>query len=63
MADRDPRVDPKAGDRIAKGKLTRRVTEVQRSEIWYLNRNDGLNKCWISTWREWARKAEVLHAA
>lgn len=58
--------DPRPGDVVKKGNLTRRVTGVDGYEItWYREGaySNMRRDCWISTWREWCRNAEVIHAA
>lgn len=63
---RDPRVDPKAGDVITKNGKIRTVIKVDRFDIFYNARTlgagsiNGIQKeCFISTWQDWAKKAEV----
>lgn len=64
MEIRDPKKDPLAGDVLTKGTRTRRVTMVEQNIITYeLTTGGGKPRnlqCWISTWRDWARKAEVV---
>ena len=68
-ADRDPRVDPRPGDVVRKGRITRFVTEGYRGRIVYAKRvsevprASGSFSCWITTWQDWARNATVLHVA
>lgn len=60
---RDPRIDPRPGDILnhTDNLRARMVVEVNGNDIVY--RTVGKNglgakrQCWISTWREWARKA------
>lgn len=63
---RDPRVDPKAGDQISRNDRFRTVVKVDRFDIYYNARTLGMGsfkgvdrKCFITTWQDWARKAEV----
>jgi hypothetical protein len=62
---RDPRIDPKAGDVLRKNSLSRRVVEVASMDVYWCR--DGSDRrvqpAWISTWRTWARDAEVLTVA
>lgn len=68
---RDPRMDPVVGDVVRKKDRIREVVAVGLSagnypgEITYDTMRDGSPKmqrrsCWISTWQEWCRKAEVV---
>lgn len=61
---RDPKVDPKSGD-VLRGKTGERtVNDRQGNDIyWYLSSSKSPPKercCWISTWRDWAKKATVV---
>lgn len=64
---RDPRIDPQVGDKIYKisatgHKSTRQVVSRDgpgNNDIWYLTQDGKKKKCWIATWMEWARTAEV----
>ena len=61
---RDPRKDPRPGDMVAKGAKQRRVDARRGSEIDYTDIQSGKKKnCWITTWNDWCRDAEVLHVA
>lgn len=55
---RDPKEDPQAGDLITltNGKL-RRVTARRGGDVDYNDAKFYPHNCWISTWREWCRKA------
>ena len=59
---RDPRVDPRAGDVLWKGKVVREVSAVTLNEVKsYTARGLGI---WsLSVWRKWAKCAEVIRAA
>ncbi len=66
---RDPRQDPQVDDAICKvspstGKRRVRVV-VKRvnDDITYRDQTGREHVCWISTWREWARTAEVAVAS
>ena len=63
--ERDPRIDPKPGDSIRKtmssGWITRTVVNRRGNCIFYQTKGKE-RACWISTWVDWARKAEVIHA-
>lgn len=61
---RDPRLDPQAGDFISKmsganRRMTRRVVKRVNNDITYRDHNGKEKTCWISTWLEWARMSEV----
>lgn len=67
MAERDPRLDPQPGDKLtvttAKGTRTSREV-ISRggpgdNDIVYKTDTGKEKKCWISTWMDWAREAEV----
>jgi len=65
---RDPRTDPRPGDGLRKGKRERHVLAgppFQPCEIRYAISQNGLlqHGCWITTWKDWARDAEVIHIA
>ena len=68
-AERDPRVDPRPGDAMRKGKIARFVTERDGNHIIYARkvgevpRASGSFTCWITTWQDWAKDATVLHVA
>ncbi len=66
--ERDPRVDPQVGDKIYKisdtghrssRQVVKRYGINNNNDILYLNNQGKEKKCWISTWMEWARTAEV----
>jgi hypothetical protein len=61
---RDPKLDPQPGDKLYKlgdaGKhLSRQVVRREDNDIFYVTHHGKERKCWISTWLEWARMAEV----
>jgi len=70
---RDPRINPKAGDRIARvmrnrngvtGVFTRIVLETCGDLIIYCRkRPERPCKCHLIDWREWSREAKVHTAA
>lgn len=64
---RDPKLDPKPGDVLftttALGRRTTREV-IERTgpgdnDIVYRTDSGKVKKCWISTWMDWAREAEV----
>ena len=60
---RDPRQDPKAGDRLTANGVDRNVQLISAAGwIRYYNRRRHV---WTSVdgWRKWAKNAEVIHAA
>lgn len=61
---RDPRLDPQAGDLIVKlgsagRKLSRYVVKRENFDITYRDQSGKERTCWITSWNEWARMAEV----
>ena len=68
---RDPRVDPRPGDVLAKdGHNPRRVATLihnvsgyAHALLWQRSRNHQLRRCTIDHWRSWARNATILHTA
>lgn len=49
---------------MRKGQRQRTVFGRHGSEVDYIEgKNNGKRNCWITTWRDWCRNAEVLHAA
>lgn len=65
MSQRDPLTDPRAGDVVRKfAGGERHVQKVEGGDIFYSRFSSGaLRRCWISTWRDWCRGAEVVKAA
>lgn len=63
---RDPRTDPAAKDVARKlsesgALLTRIVDSVDGHTIRYRNKPNGpLKECWITTWNDWCKTAEVI---
>lgn len=68
---RDPRIDPRVGDVLKRGKETRSVqSETRRADgqLWRvmtLNLNPTFREPWmgvpnISQWRRWAAMAEIM---
>ena len=68
-AERDPRLDPRPGDVVRKGRISRFVLERDGNRIDYAKRVGGVSRfsgsfgCWITTWQDWTRGATVLHVA
>ena len=62
---RNPRMDPRTGDVLRKAGRTRKVVNVVGLDIYWCRDKPGSKpQCaWISTWREWARMAEVVEVA
>lgn len=61
---RDPKLDPRPGDVLftttASGKRTlREVTKRVNNDITYRVESGKVRTCWITTWMDWAREAEV----
>lgn len=59
-------MDPQPGDKIQRqsdsGLLrTREVISRIDNDIVYRDQNGKDKKCWIATWMEWGRIAEVTH--
>lgn len=66
MSGRDPRVDPRAGDVLRKGRVERRVDDTYSGGLriqW--SRPGGWRRwfCTRETWRRWAAGAEALRVA
>lgn len=65
MATRDPRQDPQVGDYLYKisessGKrMSRRVVRRDVNDIYFVDQHGKERMCWITTWCEWARMAEL----
>jgi hypothetical protein len=59
---RDPKDMPAKGDKLTKGKLSREVVDVKEGvHVYYRKKPDGpVSSCWITTWQDWCRKAEVV---
>ena len=60
----DPKEDPQPGDRLRKGKRVRVVTQRDRGDVWYVIETSTstprtVHVCWITTWQDWAKDAEV----
>lgn len=66
-AERDPRVDPKAGDVLRKDGEWHGISDIYRERrVRRVNGNVIVHvsgTCSLSTWRKWAAKAEVIHRA
>lgn len=64
MAKRDPKLDPQPGDEIYRvlgsgARTTRKVVKRVNNDITYVVNGGKQRTCWISTWMDWARMAEV----
>ena len=63
--ERDPRNDPQPGDILSKpgsrgSRYKRIVVERGESQLIYKTHSDGVERtCWLSTWMDWARNADV----
>jgi len=62
--DRDPRIDPKPGDRVKKasvkcGEIVREVRRVENGLIQYVVGQES-KVCRLSTWLNWNRGAEIV---
>lgn len=71
MPERDPRIDPRSGDALRKGKETREVTRLMCRKDgvpWKLEtRCTATDRTWpwtgyptVGQWRRWAKDAEVV---
>lgn len=65
---RDPKIDPQPGDKIQRTSnsglvSTREVKRRVDNDIFYIDRHGKEKKCWIATWMEWARLADVVNTA
>ncbi len=62
---RDPKANPRPGDVLCKEGRTRRVVNVVGLNIYWSRGKPGskVQCAWISTWREWARTADVVEVA
>jgi hypothetical protein len=60
MSERDPKLNPRAGDVLRKGNQTRMVVGMDNWLVVFTN-NQG-NKRWTGIWQKWARTAEVVRA-
>lgn len=66
---REPRVDPRPGDELSKGKVSRYVTFVsvggqthrEGLVVYETGQRSSQKKCDLRTWRRWAKKAGVAH--
>jgi hypothetical protein len=61
--ERDPRRDPQVGDRVMKNSTIRNVRKREGGDITYLVETGPASKpklCWITTWQDWCKGAEVL---
>lgn len=63
---RDPRIDPRPGDVVARGNIRRKVVNVNGDAVWYRIENPvmfDVLSCLIGEWRFETKQAEVLHVA
>lgn len=62
MAERDPRVDPRPGDRLLRT-LLREVVERKPKTVVYRHIGLGGDHCRMSlaAWQRWARTATIIH--
>ncbi len=65
---RDPLVDPQPGDKIQRVSdsglvRTREVINRVDNDIFYRDQAGREKKCWIATWMEWGRIADVVTTA
>lgn len=61
MSERDPRKEPRPGDVVRKGQITRTVTEFDQNNVRYRSSvRSMIGFCWITTWQTWAAGAEVI---
>lgn len=63
----DPKQYPQPGDMLRRDGYTRKVTQVNGSNVYYVRSlaegGWGCTRgCWISTWHAWAVRAEVVSA-
>ena len=70
MPKRDPRKDPKAGDELEKANKRwttyRLVDDCMNGAVRYwdgLDDRELIADCLLTSWRKWAKKAQVIHAA
>lgn len=65
MSGRDPRLDPRAGDVLRKGRVERRVDETYAGgfRVRWSKPPGWRLYCTLETWRRWAAGAEVLRVA
>ncbi len=66
--ERDPRYDPKPGDKIVKltganTRISRTVVKRADNDITYLDRVGKQKTCWLGTWMDWAREGDIERAA
>jgi hypothetical protein len=59
-SERCPRVDPQPGDTLIKDGRTRTVVRREGGDIWYEGASVIRKHCLITTWLEWANKADVV---
>ena len=56
--------DPQPGDVVHRGERHRAVISRHGGDIWYDTKEGGpLKNCWITTWQDWAKKADLVHVA
>jgi hypothetical protein len=59
MPERDPRVDPRPGDKVRDCVVCRRYDLT----LTYHDAQGNLESCSLESWRKWGKDAEVIHAA
>ena len=57
------RPDPKENDVLACGDGHRRVLRIFQGRVFYSVGSDKNRHCKLETFKRWARKAEIVHAA
>lgn len=48
--------NPKPGDFVRKGNMTRTVLSVDGGNVEYETEKGKIKTCWITTWRDWCNK-------
>lgn len=61
---RDPRIDPRKGDKLVTTNASgtrqfRQIVERVNNDIVFLTQGGKKRKCWLGAWLDWAREAEV----
>ena len=57
---RDPRIDPKPGDRVVSEKgIIRTVTKRVGERVLFTRRSGMIQMRWLHTWQDWCRKNNV----
>jgi hypothetical protein len=68
MSERDPRVDPRKGDELSRGRSCRRVAVSRDGVVLYDETtvdldHDLIVPILLRSWRKWAKDAEVISRA